>query len=201
MRKLILLICMVLYGGALFAQSPQRNDSLKISKLKPSTLKKPDGAAMLSVNDIATNISASKELVTFYRIIQAAGITETFKSKGPITVFAPTEQAFAGLPAGKLDTLFHNDHKYDLIALVTYHALPGIVTSGDIVHQINISKGLATFITLTGNKLMAKLDANRNIVLIDENGGQSIINRFNIKQNNGLIHLINSVLIPKFKNI
>jgi uncharacterized surface protein with fasciclin (FAS1) repeats len=202
MKKLILLICVALNTAIVFAQAAtQVTDSLKTGKLKPSTLKKAEGATMQPINDIATNISASKELVTFYKIIQASGLTETFKSKGPITVFAPTEQAFAALPPGKLDTLLRTEHKYDLISLVTYHAIPGIITTGDIVHQINVSKGLATFITITGSKLMAKLDANRNIVLVDENGGQSIISRFNIKQNNGLVHLINAVVIPKFKNI
>jgi uncharacterized surface protein with fasciclin (FAS1) repeats len=76
-----------------------------------------------------------------------------------------------------------------------------VIKAKDILHEISENNGTATFITLTGNKLMAKLDANRNIVLIDENGGQSVISKFDITQNNGVIHIINAVLIPKFKEI
>ncbi len=156
---------------------------------------------MLAANDIVTNISRSKELSTFYKIIQVVGLNETFKSKGPITVFVPNDQAFANLPPGKLDTLLKSGHKYDLIALITYHVIPGKITAKEIGRQINSNKGLATFITLTGSKLSAKLNADRNIILIDENGGQSIISRFDITQANGLVHIINSVLVPKFKNL
>jgi uncharacterized surface protein with fasciclin (FAS1) repeats len=204
MRKIICLIGLILFNYVLLAQNntTQKIDSLtKLPKLTQSTLKKTDGSTMLSTNDIVTNISHDTTYNTFYRIIQIAGLNETFKSKGPITVFAPNNQAFANLSKGKLDTLLMEDHKYDLIALVTYHALAGIVKARDIAHAISAGKGTASFITLTGSKLTAKLDTNRNIILVDENGGQSIVSKFDVKQDNGLIHLINGVLIPKFKNI
>lgn len=156
---------------------------------------------MLPANDIVANIARSPELSTFYKALQAAGLDETFKSNGPITLFAPNNQAFYGSAAGKLDTLQRVDHKYDLITLITYHSLSGIVTVKDITHAINSNKGVATFITLTGSKLMAKFDANRNIVLVDENGGQSVISKFDLEQSNGLIHIITAVLIPRFKNL
>jgi uncharacterized surface protein with fasciclin (FAS1) repeats len=204
MRKTVCLIALLLFNYVLLAQTnvPQKTDSLtKLPAPTPTTLKKTDGVTMLSTNDIATNISRDTELSTFYRIIQTAGLNETFKSKGPITVFAPNNQAFANLSKGKLDTLLMDDRKYDLIAMVTYHALPGIVTARDIARAISSGKGTATFITLTGSKLTAKLDTNRNIILVDENGAESIVSKFDIKQDNGLMHLINGVLIPKFKNI
>ncbi len=156
---------------------------------------------MLAANDIVTNLSRSKELSTFYKVIEVAGLNETFNSKGPITVFVPNDQAFANLPPGRLDTLLKSGHKYDLIALITYHVIPGKITAREISRQINSNKGRATFITLTGSKLTAKFNADRNIVLTDENGGQSIISRVDIAQNNGLIDIINSVLVPKFKNL
>jgi uncharacterized surface protein with fasciclin (FAS1) repeats len=204
MRKTVCLIGLLLFNYVLLAQNAttQKTDSLtKLPAPIPPILKKADGATMLSTNDVATNISRDTELSTFYRIIQIAGLNETFKSKGPITVFVPNNQAFANLSKGKLDTLLMDEHKYDLIAMVTYHALPGIVTARDIAHAINSGKGTAAFITLTGSKLTARLDPNRNIILVDENGRESIISKFDIKQDNGMIHLINGVLIPKFKNI
>jgi uncharacterized surface protein with fasciclin (FAS1) repeats len=205
MRKIgfsvfILAACVV----NVFAQNtlPAKTDSLsKQSRLLGFTLKKAEGSAMSSAKDIVTNIYNSPELNAFYKVIKSQGIDQTFRSKGPITVFAPTNQAFAAMTPGKMDSLLKPARKYDMIALLTYHALAGIVTSKDIIRQINSNKGLATFITLTGSKLMARLDTNRNIVLIDENGGQSVISTFNLNQNNGMIHIVTGVLIPKFKNI
>ncbi len=204
MRKTICLIGLLLFNYVLLAQnntSPKIDSLTKLSKLTQSSLKKTTGPAMLPTNDIVTNISHDPEYSTFYRLIQIAGLSETFKSKGPITVFAPNNQAFANFSKGKLDTLLMEDRKYDLIALVTYHALAGIVKAKDIAHAISVGKGTASFITLTGNKLTAKLDTNHNIILVDENGGQSVVSKFNLKQDNGLLHLINGIVIPKFKSI
>jgi len=204
MRKLVFLIGLVFNGAVLFAQATTTNTDSTIRqapKQPPSTLKKTEGAAMLATNNIITNIYNSPELGNFYKVIQATGLSETLKSQGPITVFAPNNQAFINLTSGKLDTLLTPEHKYDLIAMVTYHTLAGKVTSKDIIHQINANKGLATFTTLTGSKLMAKLDTNRNIVLIDEHGGESVISRFDLEQNNGMIHIVTGVLVPKFKTI
>lgn len=205
MKKLILFVCATFNACILFAQAPptltNTDTTLKTYKPAPPLIKPGIADAMLPADDIVTNITRVKELSTFLKIMQAAGLTETFISKGPVTLFVPTNSAFAKLSAGKLDTLLMPEHKYDLIALITYHAIAGKITSKDIAHQISANNGLATFTTLTGNRLTAKIDANRNIVLVDENGGQSIISKFDIEQNNGLIHLVNAVLIPKFKNI
>jgi uncharacterized surface protein with fasciclin (FAS1) repeats len=202
MKKTIFLFFLLAYHIIVWAQTTATTDTAKkLPKLTRSSLLKTDGSLMLSTNDITTNISRSPELSGFYRIIDAAGLTETFKSKGPITVFAPDNGAFNNLSKGKIDTLLMTDRKYDLIALVTYHAIAGIVTSKDIAHAISDGKGTATFTTLTGNKLTARLDDNRNIVLTDEHGGQSILNKFDIQQSNGLLHITNAVLIPRFKDI
>lgn len=206
MKKLILIFCLVFSVFALFAQEPASKivtdtTSAKPQKLTASSLKIIDGTSMMPANDIIGNIARSKELSLFFKAIQAAGLNETFKSTGPITVFAPDDEAFKKLPPGKLDTLLKPEHKFDLIAILTYHAIAGKITSKNIAQQISSNNGLATFTTLAGSKLTAKLDANRNIVLIDENGGQSIISRFDLEQSNGLIHIINSVLIPKAKTI
>jgi uncharacterized surface protein with fasciclin (FAS1) repeats len=206
MKKILFIALCMLNTCILFAQVPVTTNntdttSAKKGKLNSSTLKKTDGKTMLPANDITTNISRAKELSAFFKAIQLAQLNETFSGLGPITVFAPSNQAFTNLPPGKLDTLLSPEHKYDLIALVTYHAIAGKITSRDIARQVNSHNGTATFIMLNGSKLTAKIDENRNLILIDENGGQSIISRFDIQQNNGLIHIVNSVLVPKFKNI
>jgi uncharacterized surface protein with fasciclin (FAS1) repeats len=191
MTKTVLLIITLAYHTVALAQNTTKTDS-SIQVPKQRTLSKTEGAAMLSTNDVITNIARSPELQSFYAAIQ---------SKGPITVFAPANQGFDLVPKGKKDTLMRADHKYDLIALVTYHALPGVVTAKDIVRAIRENNGTATLTTLTGSKLTARLDNNRNIVLVDENGGQSIINKFDVPQSNGLLHITSAVLIPRFKTI
>lgn len=207
MKSPILFICLILNTCLLFAQAQpvvsKKTDSTasKSNKLNSSNLKLTDGSNMLPTNDVATNIARCKELSTFNKTIHITGFTESFKCIGPITVFVPNNQAFSNLSPDKLDSLLTPERKYDLIALVSYHVIAGKVTGRNITHKISSHKGLATFITLAGSKLMAKLDENRNIILIDENGGKSTISRFNIKQSNGLVHITNSVLIPKFKNI
>lgn len=204
MKKLALFTCLIFTACITFAQNQpnSRTDTLsKTAKAAPPLLKPGKADAMSPINDIVTNITRSNELSAFLKTIQLSDLAETFKSNGPITVFVPDNEAFAKLGTGKLDTLLRPEHKYDLIALVTYHALAGKITSKDIEHQISSNKGVATFTTLTGSKLTAKINADRNIVLVDENGRESIITKFDIQQNNGLIHIINSVLIPRFKNI
>jgi len=170
-------------------------------KAKWGKIKIVDGTKMISSNDIIENIAKSKEYTTLVSVIEDAGLTETFKSKGPITVFAPTNKAFEKLPAGELDTLLKPAHKLDLSYLLTYHAVAGRLTARDIARKINANNGQATFVTIAGSKLTAKIDQNRNIVLIDENGGESVISKFDIPQSNGLLHIVTSVLVPKTKPI
>jgi uncharacterized surface protein with fasciclin (FAS1) repeats len=85
--------------------------------------------------------------------------------------------------------------------MLTYHAIPGRLTVKDIQRKINSSGGQATFTTIAGSKLIAKIDGNRNIVLVDENGGESIISKFDVLQSNGMLHIVNAVLMPKTKPI
>ncbi len=198
MKKSALIIFFVLTGFVLFAQQTTTvnpvNDTVKA---KWGKIKIVDGTAMISSNDIIENITQSKEYSVLVTAIEDAGLTETFKSKGPITVFAPTNLAFEKLPAGELDSLLQPKHKYDLSYLLTYHAIAGRLTARDIARKINSNNGQATFTTLAGSKLTAKIDENRNIVLIDENGGQSIVSKFDIQQSNGMLHIVSAVLVPK----
>jgi uncharacterized surface protein with fasciclin (FAS1) repeats len=202
MKKWIVFVLFVLNGPFLFAQTTATiNPVIDTVKAKWGKIKIIDGAAMISSNDIIENMALSKEYTVLMTAIEKAGLTETFKSKGPITVFAPTNQAFDKLPPGALDTLLKPDHQLDLNYLLTYHAIVGRVTVRDIARKINLNNGQATYTTIAGGKLTAKIDTNRNIVLVDENGGESVISKFDIQQSNGLLHIVNSVLVPKTKTI
>lgn len=198
MKKWALSLLLVFNGLFLFAQQIAAiypvNDTLRA---KWGKIKIVDGSAMISSNDIIENIAQSREYSVLVKAIEEADLTETFKSKGPITVFAPTNKAFGKLPAGQLDSLLQPKHKYDLSYLLTYHAVAGRLTARDIERKINSNNGQATFTTIAGTKLTAKIDQNRNIVLIDENGGESVVSKFDIQQSNGMLHVVNAVLVPK----
>ncbi|HEY9533777.1 MAG TPA: fasciclin domain-containing protein [Mucilaginibacter sp.] len=201
MKKLVFTIGLLLGSLSLFAQVNDVDSARQTANNIQPTLKNNEGSKMLPTDDATTNIYNSPEFWSFYRAIKFANLSETIRSRGPLTVFAPDNDAFAKMPPGKMDSLLDVKRRPDLIAMVTYHVIPGLLKAKDIIHEINAHNGTATFTTLTGNKLMAKLDSNRNIVLIDENGGQSVISKFDIPQNNGVIHIITAVLMPKFKDI
>jgi len=181
----------------------QRADSAKavIQQDKNVKAKLVNGTPMLANLNIIENISRSKDYSILLNAIKATGLTETFESKGPITIFAPTNSAFEKLPHGKLDSLLLPGNKYRLSSLITYHAIAGKVSIKDIAKNIRNHKGTATFITLAGSKIAATIDANRNIVLTDETGGRCVISRFDIAQKNGMLHVVNSVFIPKARVI
>ncbi|PTQ94803.1 putative surface protein with fasciclin (FAS1) repeats [Mucilaginibacter yixingensis] len=160
-----------------------------------------DGVNMTTNQNIIQNFSKSTDYTTLVNAINKAGLVETFESKGPITLFAPTNAAFAKLPAGELDSLLKPAHKFELSNLLTYHAIPGRVTAKDIARNIKEHNGSAVYTTLSGSKLSATIDANRNIVLTDENGGQSIIKTFDIEQSNGMVHIVTAVVVPKKRMI
>lgn len=181
------------------AASAQKTDSLKTThpKLKGIKQKEVNGALMTANLNIIQNVSKSKDYSILLKAINASGLAETFESKGPITIFAPTNSAFAKLPGGKLDTLLKPQHKYELSSLITYHAIAGKVSIKDISRNIKEHKGTATYITLAGSKIAATIDTNRHIILTDENGGQCIISQHDIEQSNGMLHVVNSVFVPK----
>ncbi|MBS1796166.1 MAG: fasciclin domain-containing protein [Acidobacteria bacterium] len=153
------------------------------------------GAAMYKTKDIVDNAVNSKDHTTLVAAVQAAGLVDTLKSKGPFTVFAPTNAAFAALPAGTVDTLLKPENKALLQKVLTYHVLAGNYDSKSIVKAIKKGKGTATFTTVAGGKLTAKLDGS-SVVLTDEKGGMSRVTIADVKQSNGVIHVVDAVLLP-----
>jgi len=202
MKNIVLLGLLFLYCCVTIAQKSNKH-KLVVDSLKTifSKVKTVDGVQMLSTNDIIENISLSKKHSILLKALDYAGLIETFKSKGPITIFAPDNQAFEKISSGKLDSLLKPANKFELSYILTYHAIAGRITTKDIAKKIKINNGGVTFTTISGGKLVAKIDSNRNIILIDENGGKSIIQHFDIPQSNGMLHTINAVLMPKPKAI
>jgi uncharacterized surface protein with fasciclin (FAS1) repeats len=146
-----------------------------------------------------TLLSASKEdLSTFIKVINAAGLNNIFYGQ-PLTIFAPDDKAFDKFSAQKIDSLLLSPNKSVLISTLDFHIIPGKLTAMDIAKAIHDGGGHATFRTLAGTTLNAKINANRNIVLSDESGSESIIKVFNVKQGNTDMFVIDSVLLPKNK--
>jgi len=147
------------------------------------------------------NLSRTKDFTVLVSMIEGAGLSETFRGSGPITLFASNNRAFEKLPAGAVDTLLKPNHKSDLVRLVLSHAVADRLTIKEIAAQIKANNGQATFTTMAGTKLIARINVNRNIVLTNENGGESIISKFDIAQSNGVLHMISSVLMSKPKGL
>ena len=153
------------------------------------------GAAMLRSRDIVYNAVNSADHTTLVAAVKAAGLVETLKGKGPFTVFAPTNDAFDKLPAGTVAMLVKPENKAMLTKILTYHVLAGRFDSKAIAKKIKKGHGTATFTTVSGDKLMASMSGS-DLILRDEKGGTSRVTIGNVYQSNGVIHVVDSVLLP-----
>jgi uncharacterized surface protein with fasciclin (FAS1) repeats len=154
------------------------------------------GAAMFKSKDIVDNAVNSADHTTLVAAVKAAGLVETLKGKGPFTVFAPVNDAFDKLPAGTVDTLLKPENKGMLTNILTYHVLAGRFDSNALAKKIKAGNGKASLKAVNGGTLTAWMDGN-SIVLTDEKGGQSRVTIANVYQSNGVIHVVDSVLLPK----
>jgi uncharacterized surface protein with fasciclin (FAS1) repeats len=153
------------------------------------------GAAMYPNKTIVQNALNSKDHTTLVAAVKAAGLIDTLSGKGPFTVFAPTNAAFAKLPAGTVETLVKPENKGTLTSILTYHVVPGRMTSGAIAAKIRAGKGKATFKTVQGEALTGRM-SGKTLVLTDSKGGTSRVTVADVMQSNGVIHVIDSVLMP-----
>jgi len=153
------------------------------------------GAPMLRSKDIVDNAVNSADHTTLVAAVKAAGLVETLKSKGPFTVFAPTNAAFEKLPAGTVESLVKPENKETLTKILTYHVLAGKFDSKAIAGKIRKGHGRAKFTTVSGDVLTATMNGN-DLVLRDEKGGTSRVTIGNVYQSNGVIHVVDSVLLP-----
>ena len=171
--------------------------ALAVAGAVPVLAKNPmvGGAAMYPSKNIVENAVNSKDHTTLVAAVKAAGLVDTLAGKGPFTVFAPTNAAFGKLPAGTVDTLVKPENKGTLTKVLTYHVVPGRMTSGAIAGKIKAGKGKATLTTVQGGKLTARMMGNK-LVLTDAKGGQSRVTIGNVMQSNGVIHVVDTVLMP-----
>ena len=154
------------------------------------------GAPMLPTRDIIDNAVNSKDHTTLVAAVKAAGLVETLKGAGPFTVFAPTNAAFAALPTGTVDTLLKPENKAMLSGILTYHVVAGKVDAAALTKMITDGKGTASFKTVAGGTLTAKT-AGGKVMIMDEKGGSATVTIADVYQSNGVIHVVDKVLLPK----
>ena len=153
------------------------------------------GAPMYATKNIVQNAVNSKDHTTLVAAVKAAGLVDTLQTAGPFTVFAPTNEAFDKLPAGTVDTLLKPENKDQLVKVLTYHVVAGKVSSKDLVKKIKAGNGKAELKTVEGGTLTATLQDGK-VMLTDEKGGMSTVTIADVYQSNGVIHVIDSVVLP-----
>ncbi|MBN9026546.1 fasciclin domain-containing protein [Kaistia nematophila] len=153
------------------------------------------GAPMYPNKNIVENAVNSKDHTTLVAAVKAAGLVDTLAGPGPFTVFAPTNEAFAKLPAGTVDTLLKPANKDKLTAVLTYHVVPGKISAADIMKAAKKMNGMAEYKTVQGEPLKFQVDGKK-IWVIDAKGDKARITIADVNQSNGVIHVINTVLIP-----
>jgi uncharacterized surface protein with fasciclin (FAS1) repeats len=154
------------------------------------------GAAMYPTRNIVENAVNSKDHTTLVAAVTAAGLVETLQSAGPFTVFAPVNSAFEKLPAGTVETLLKPENKATLVKILTYHVVAGRISSKQLAAKIKAGKGMAELTTVAGGKLWASMKG-KQIMLKDEKGGMATITIKDVNQSNGVIHVIDSVVLPQ----
>ena len=154
------------------------------------------GAQMYATKNIIQNAMNSKDHTTLVAAVKAAGLVETLEGPGPFTVFAPTNEAFAMLPAGTVDNLLKPENKSTLTGILTYHVVPGKWDSKMLMDKIKEGKGTAQLTTVQGGSIWTMLK-NGQIMLKDEKGNMATVTISNVYQSNGVIFVIDRVLMPK----
>lgn len=154
------------------------------------------GAVMSPSKNIADNVVASKVHSTLIAAYKVTGLIETLKGAGPFTVFAPTDRAFNKLPKGAIDALLKPENKDNLAVIINYHIVPGVITSASLIKSIQENKGTFVTKTVAGGDLTFTMD--KNIIIVkDEKGGVSHITIKDVNQSNGIVHVIDAILLPK----
>jgi len=183
MKRLLSIAFCTLFSTVLFAQSMEKTVMV-------------GGAAMYPSKNIVENAMNSKDHTTLVAAVKAAGLVETLQSAGPFTVFAPTNKAFAKLPSGAVDNLLMPENKAKLSGVLTYHVVAGKYDAASIHKLIMEGNGMAMLPTVSGGKLWLMMKG-KNLVIKDESGGMAMVTIKDVYQSNGVIHVIDTVLMPK----
>jgi uncharacterized surface protein with fasciclin (FAS1) repeats len=153
-------------------------------------------SAFSKTNDVVDIAIGSADHTTLVAAIQAADLVTTLKSEGPFTVFAPTNEAFVKLPAGTVETLLKPENKAQLAKILTYHVVSGNLDATAVVSAIKEGRGKVELTTVSGGKLIASMDGGK-VKLTDETGNSAFVTATDLKGSNGIIHVIDSVVLPK----
>jgi len=167
-----------------FAQGKMASDTVMVG-----------GAPMYPSKNIIENAVNSKDHTTLVAAVKAAGLVETLEGKGPFTVFAPTNEAFAKLPPGTVETLLKPENKATLVKILTYHVVSGDYTAADLMKMAKKGGGKATLKTVEGDPLTIS-ENGMKLFVSGEKSGVAEVTISNVKQSNGVIHVINTVLLP-----
>lgn len=178
----IAIVFTLLFGTAAFAQ---KEKTVMVG-----------GAPMYPSKNIIENAMNSKDHTTLVAAVKAADLVTTLQGKGPFTVFAPTNEAFAKLPKGTVETLLKPENKSKLQSILTYHVVAGKMNSADIAKAIKKGNGKAVLVTVQGGKLTAWMDG-KTLYITDENGNKSKVTIADVNQSNGVIHVVDTVVMPK----
>jgi uncharacterized surface protein with fasciclin (FAS1) repeats len=154
------------------------------------------GEAMYPAMDIVDNAVNSADHTTLVEAVKAAGLVETLKGPGPFTVFAPTNDAFENLPDGTVAMLLKPENKETLVKVLTYHVVPGRLTFNALAEQIKAGNGMAQLKTASGGMLTVMMNGSHNIVVKDEKGNVADISTYDVIQSNGVIQVMDTVLLP-----
>jgi uncharacterized surface protein with fasciclin (FAS1) repeats len=185
MKKLMLAMLLACAGVGLSAATVSAQENPMVG-----------GAAMLRTKNIVENAVNSQDHTTLVAAVKAAGLVETLSGKGPFTVFAPTNAAFEKLPAGTVETLLKPENKAMLTKVLTYHVVAGKYDADKLMQAIKKGNGTAWLTTVSGGKLSAMSDGT-TITLRDEKGGTATVTIWNVRQSNGVIHVVDTVLMPR----
>ncbi len=191
--KLLAICSLAIFAACTSSNKMKKMDGMENNMSKTVMV---GGAEMYPTKNIVENAVNSKDHTTLVAAVKAAGLVETLSGTGPFTVFAPTNQAFDALPAGTVETLLKPENKAKLTSVLTYHVVPGKLNSWDLVKMMKDGNGTATLTTVQGETLTIKPNGSA-IMVTDESGGTSKVTIADVNQSNGVIHVVDKVLLPK----
>jgi uncharacterized surface protein with fasciclin (FAS1) repeats len=180
-------------GSAMASESHMSATTMRMASM-PNVM--VGGRPMLPSKTIVDNAVNSAEHTTLVAAVKAAGLVETLEGPGPFTVFAPVNSAFAALPPGTVDNLLKPENRALLTGILTYHVVPGRLDSKDLRERVGAGGGMARLETVDGETLTVKANGPSNLVLEDQRGGIATISTYDVYQSNGVIHVIDDVLLP-----
>jgi uncharacterized surface protein with fasciclin (FAS1) repeats len=189
-KRFALIAAAAVVAWAASAAAPLSADSMAEKTVKVG------GAPMYPSKNIIQNAVNSKDHTTLVAAVKAAGLVDTLQGAGPFTVFAPTNEAFAKLPAGTVDTLLKPENKATLTKVLTYHVVPGRMTAVNLMRAVKDGEGQAKLTTVAGEDLWVKQAGPGKLTITDAKGDVAMVTIADVLQSNGVIHVIDTVLLP-----